>query len=280
MDLTYLSVGLVEELHRALRMGRPVDAAVSGLRRASLPGILEYGCLRRSLDSPPVPSLPESITSSLLGLALREVRSQLGLRADGPPKAPPRRTDRRPIEFQTIDRPEDVLDRSWEEFLLRFEFSAKEVGFAPKVASGLQGAFHEMAANAVTHAKADLPALAGYEVRGGMALFSVVDAGIGVLASLRANPEYCHLSRHNEAIKLALRDGTSSIVGPERRGFGFRQVFKSLAAHWGHLRFRSGEACLQMDGTGLDADRGEVHFPPPLPGFQVTVCCRTAPPSS
>jgi hypothetical protein len=208
---------------------------------------------------------------------LREVPSVLGIRAEGPPKQPSRRTDRLPVEFHTIDDGDGIQDPSWEEFLLRFEFSAKAVGFARNVAAGLQGALHEMAANAVTHAKSPLPALAGYEVEDGMALFSVVDAGIGVLESLQGNPAYRHLVRHSDALEAALRDGVSGVVGPQHRGFGFRQVFKSLTAHRGQLRFRSGEGCVQMDGTGLDADRGEVSFPPPLPGFQVTVCCRAAP---
>lgn len=277
MDLRQLSVGLVQEIHRAILSGRPVGGTVAGLRRASLPAILEYGCLRRSLGSPLVPDLPATITSSPLGLALKEVRSEIGLRTAGPEKLPSRDTNRRPVEFYTIQDTEDVQDRRWEEFLIRFEFSAKGVGFVPKVAAGLQGALHEMAVNAVTHAKADVPALAGYEVRDGVALFCVVDVGIGVLASLWNNPDYRHLSRHNEALRLALQDGVSGVVGTERRGFGFRQVFKSLAAQWGHLRFRSGEAYVQMDGTGLDADQAQVRFSPTLPGFQVTVCCRTSP---
>lgn len=278
MELTHLSVKLVQDLHRSLVMGRPVDATAAGLRFTSLAGILEYGCLRKSLGSPPVPALPAAITSSPMGLALGEVRSELGLRAFGPQKGASGRTDRRAIEFHPVGDAEGVQERPWEEFLLRFEFSAKGVGFTPKVASGLQAALHEMAANAATHGQADVPALAGYEVRDGVALFCVADADPGVLASLRRNPQYGHLASHNEALRLALRDGVSGVVGQERRGFGFRQVFKSLAAQWGRLRFRSGEACIQMDGTGLDADHGAISFHPPLPGFQVAVCCRTAPP--
>lgn len=279
MDLTYLSVVLVQELHHTIQLGRPIDATVSGLRKASLPGILEYGCLRRSLGSPPVPDLPEAITSSPVGLALREVRSELGLRVDGPEKPLTTRTDPRSIEFQTIRDVEDLLDRAWEMFLVRFEFATKKVGFHDKIAAGLSGALGEMTDNAVNHARAPVPALVGYEVRDGMALFSVVDAGIGVLASLRSNPAYSHLTRHKEALRLALQNGTSSVVGDICRGLGFHQVFKSLAAHWGHLRFRSGKACIEMDGTGLDADQGKLSYPPLLPGFQVTVCCRSTPPS-
>jgi hypothetical protein len=57
-------------------------------------------------------------------------------------------------------------------------------------------------------------------------------------------------------------------------GFGFRRVFKGLAAMWGTLRFRSGEGCVTMDGTDCDADRGEEVFVVNRPGFQVTICCR------
>jgi hypothetical protein len=84
MDLTYLSVGLVQDIQRTVLTGRPVAPVVSGLRRASLPAILEYGCLRRALGPSRIPALPGSITSSPLGLALCEVRSELGLRATEP----------------------------------------------------------------------------------------------------------------------------------------------------------------------------------------------------
>src|SRR5947209_708367 len=135
-----------------------------------------------------------------------------------------------------------------------------------------------MTENAVIHAAA--PAiLVGYHAVRGYTLFCVADVGIGVLASLRRNPKLSGLRLHNEAIRAALQGGTTSRLPEEGGGgFGFRQVFTSLADLWGSLRFRSGEGCLTMEGTDCDANQGSVTHPPPLPGFQVTICCRTKAP--
>ena len=38
------------------------------------------------------------------------------------------------------------------------------------------------------------------------------------------------------------------------------------------------QGCIMMEGTGCDANQGSVTHPPPLPGFQVTICCRTKAP--
>lgn len=135
-----------------------------------------------------------------------------------------------------------------------------------------------MADNAVIHAQAPAGILVGYAVEANTATFCVADVGLGVLATLRSHPAYAHLQLHKDAIRTALQDGVSRF-GPNTRGLGFRQIFKALAAQWGHLRFRSGNGCVTLNGHGLDTDKGEESFPPELPGFQVTVCCRTAAPT-
>src|SRR5947209_4238970 len=91
MKANCLDVKMVLDIQRALRNGRPVEEAVGGLTQASLPGIMEYGCLRW-IDPHAVPALPSSIVSSPLGLALQEVKSPLGLRQRGIEKAPMRDT--------------------------------------------------------------------------------------------------------------------------------------------------------------------------------------------
>jgi hypothetical protein len=151
---TTLHVKLVVDIQRALRNGRPVADAVSNLEQASLPGIMEYGCLRW-VDPENVPPLPTAILSSPLGIALQEVRSPLGLRKSGAEKAVIRDTKPRDCEFLVISKPSDVVDNQlFGEYLLRFEFGAKRIGLPPKTAVKLQAALHEMAVNAVTHAKA------------------------------------------------------------------------------------------------------------------------------
>jgi hypothetical protein len=280
MKSDILCVELVQDIQRALRNGRPIEQTVGGLRQASLPGIMEYGCLRWS-NRKIVPPLPPAIVSSPLGIALQEVRSELGLRQRGGDKVPPRDTRSREFEFFLVAQEADVVNQLFGEYVLRFDFAAKRIGLPEKTADHLQAALHEMAANAVTHAKAPIPALIGYEVRGHTATFCVVDVGIGVLESLHSNPAYRQLSVHSEAIRTALQDHVSCVVGDFSRGNGFRSVFKSLVEQYGDLRFRSGEGCVRMHGMDLDADKGkELRSLPYLPGFQVAVSCRTRPPSS
>jgi anti-sigma regulatory factor (Ser/Thr protein kinase) len=179
------------------------------------------------------------------------------------------------------DRSGDLIGGDeWDYFAGRFDASARSVGFSFDAAAKLHLALYEMTENAVIHA--ETPAiLVGYHASPGKVLFCVADIGIGVLASLRKNPAFSGLKLHNEAIRAALQDGATSRLPREGGGgFGFRQVFTSLADQWGSLRFRSREGCVTMEGTDCDANRGGLTHPPPLPGFQVTVCCRTHAPTT
>ena len=179
---------------------------------------------------------------------LEEVRSELGLRQRGGDKVPPRDTRSREFEFFLVSQEADVVNQLFGEYVLRFDFAAKRIGLPEKTADHLQAALHEMAANAVTHAKAPVPALIGYEVRGHTATFCVVDVGIGVLESLHSNPAYRQLSVHSEAIRTALQDHVSCVVGDFSRGNGFRSVFKSLVEQYGDLRFRAARAVSACTG--------------------------------
>lgn len=276
--MSVLTVKLVEELQAAIGRGISVDAPVAQLQSATLPALVEYGCLRWIANGA-VPSLPASIMDSDLGQALMQVPCDLGFHSTGPPKPRLRRIDTQAVEFHVIEGKAGIEDVEWEQFEIRFDRSAQSVGFSTKTAHALHGALHEMADNAVIHAQAPVGILVGYAVEQNMATFCVADVGIGVLASLRSHPFYGDLRLHKDAIRAALHDGTSRF-GPNTRGLGFRQVFKALAAEWGHLRFRSGNGCVTLNGHGLDADKGEETFPPELPGFQVTVCCRTTAPAA
>jgi hypothetical protein len=276
MNDGWLTVATVEDIQHAVEIGRNVSTAIGALRHATLPALLEYGCLKRKLQGS-LPALPKTIRDLPLAVALRQVRSDLGLRATGRTKAPPRRVDTQPVEFWVIEGQAGFADQSWEVFEIRFNRSARSVGFTASVADGLQGALHEMAENAVIHSEAPTGILVGYQVLPEAALFAVVDVGNGILASLRTHPAYQDFHVHLEAIRAALHVGVSRF-GPGQGGFGFSQVFKSLAADSGVLRFRSGEGCIMMDGTDLNSDtKGSETFPPALPGFQVTVCCRRGP---
>ena len=131
-----------------------------------------------------------------------------------------------------------------------------------------------MTRNALEHSESPHPALVGYQADSGMALFCVVDVGRGILASLRSCNDYSHLSKHDEAITTAIQEGTSR-HGHRQGGLRFREVFRALTDFNGHLRFRSGDTCLEMLGNDFGPNLGESRGMPVIPGFQVTVCCRT-----
>ncbi len=275
MASDWLTTAMVEELHRATSNGSPVRSVIGGLRGTTLPGIVEYGCLRWALRRADLPALPQAVLSSTVGQALGEVPSALGVRSSGPPAEPIRRLDCKSAEFITISTEGDLTNEAWEHYSIRFNRSAQNAGFPRGVGGELQAALQEMAENAVIHSRSEVSVLVGYCVKQGVAQFCVADVGIGILESLRECPEFQHLRLHADAIREALRDGATRF-GRNRGGLGFRAVFKALVANWGLLRFRSGTGSITMDGSGLTADEGVVEFPPALPGFQVTISCRTS----
>lgn len=282
----WLTAERVEHIQWAVQRNRPVNSFVSDLQHSTLPALLEYGCLRATLGPASIPALPVAVTESLLGRALSAVPSPLGLHnstRDG--KKKPARVDARTGEFFSIstedeldsDSP-DSLPKPWQLFTIRFSRSAQAAGFSRTVADGLVGALYEMTRNALEHSESPHPALIGYHAEAGIAVFGVVDLGRGVLASLRSCLEYSHLKNHEQAISTAIQEGTSR-HGPRQGGLGFREVFRALTEFNGHLRFRSGDRCLEMLGNNCGPSRGETHGLPVIPGFQVTVCCRTRAPS-
>jgi anti-sigma regulatory factor (Ser/Thr protein kinase) len=273
MSVTCLTAGVCDELQQAIEHGIDVQRFVRGFSSATLPGLIEYGCARRQY--PGLPTLPELIVKSELGRANAKVLSELGIRSSGARQRPFQSITAQSNEFFVLEGQKPTLRRDWIEFRLRFEQSAKASGFPLKTATALAAAFGEMADNAVNHSNSSIGILVGYQALPGMSLFCIADAGIGVLESLRSNPEYCNLNDHREAIRLALKPGVSR-YGRGHGGSGFAQVFKSLAQHWGTLRFRSGKGCVTIDGRECNADVGVKSETPLRPGFQVSVCCRTA----
>jgi anti-sigma regulatory factor (Ser/Thr protein kinase) len=196
--------------------------------------------------------------------------------------AHPRRTDTleiRSVEFLSLRGEAQLASKEVELFEIRFNRSAQSVGISSGVSDQLQVALHEMIENAIIHSECEVQPLAGYSIANGCAQFCVADVGIGVLASLRKCSDYHHIHRHKDAIRAALHDGTTRF-GHQKGGFGFHEVFKALIEQWGAVRFRSGEGCISMNGSHLNADAGREHFPPLMAGFQASVACRAMAPSS
>ncbi|CAN5538096.1 hypothetical protein BH11PLA2_BH11PLA2_16500 [soil metagenome] len=272
--MEWLTVKMVEGLHEAIRLGLPVSGHVANLRHATIAGLLEYGCLRYSITDGSLPTLPNTILSGRLGQALNEIRSPLGFRSNGSQKPHVKSVEIREVEFHALEGSAPTLDPAWEDFANRFFRSAVDAGFQKVVADGIGATMHELAENVFLHAESPVGAVAGYHVSPGVACFTIADVGVGVLASLRTCSEYTHLQYHGEALSAVLRNHASKF-GSGKGGNGFRQLFKSLVDQRGELRFRTGEARMTMSGE-LSSALGVGSFGESLPGFQITVVCRTA----
>lgn len=271
MGKPILNVELVESLQRAALRGKSLTL-LDEVGSPTLAGLLEYGCLRHQFPDA-FPEAPGAIAVSGLGRELGRLATPLGVRSGGERKPEVRSINVRTAEFHDLPCAEaSAADPQWALFLSRFHRSAVAAGFSNGAADKLLSAFAEMAENAVIHADSPVAPIAGYQTIKGVVKFSVVDVGLGVRQTLATNPMHADLSDDLDAIRRALRSGVS--CRPEGGGFGFGSVFKALAEQWGTLRFRSGNGGISMDGTSVDADQCVQTRPPPLHGFQVSVCCR------
>jgi hypothetical protein len=149
-------------------------------------------------------------------------------------------------------------------------------GFPSHLARGLTGAVVEMVDNVWLHSEAPHPGLVVYQIRRRKFAFSVMDSGVGVLASLKKNPSLRYLSSSMEAIGKAVEPGGSRFASGG--GMGFPSLFHALASLWGSARIRSGEAALILDHTGDERSKRGVYLPR-LPGVHVSVRCALDPPS-
>lgn len=271
MSLTVLNAKAVESIHRAVAKGKAAPS-LDGIDQVTLAGLLEYGCLRREYGDV-FPAVPGSVRRTEMGEAIERIASPLGVRVAGPAPPEVRSIAAGSIEFIAIP-PSEVIadDRRWDLFLARFENSAADAGFGQTAATQLMSALHEMAENAVLHSLSPIQPVAGYQAVSGTALFTIADVGIGVRRSLATNPRYAQLGDDTDAVMLAMRTGVTS--RSEGGGFGFDSVFKALTEMWGTIRLRSGNGCVSLDGTGLDADQCVKSRPLAIPGFQVSICCR------
>ncbi len=163
----------------------------------------------------------------------------------------------------------------WDLYRQRFNRSLINNGLAKNLSHALSKALAEMADNVIQHSGTDedhpAAGLVGYHVGHRQMSFAVADLGRGVLASLRTNPRWRSIPDSMQALEAAVSRRASRRI-EEAEGSGFRQVHKSLADLYGHLRFRTGDAVLTLDGRG-ESRAARIASSPGLPGFQITVSC-------
>ena len=149
-------------------------------------------------------------------------------------------------------------------------------GFSTQLSRALTGAIIEMVDNIWLHSDAPHVGLLAYQIRRRKIAFSVLDRGIGMLASLRKNAKYQYLTSSMDAVGKAIEPGVSRFDASG--GMGFPSMLHALASLWGTSRIRSGEAALLIDHGGESRAKERVYLPY-LPGVHIAVRCSLDPPS-
>jgi len=166
----------------------------------------------------------------------------------------------------------------WDQWAKHMENAAVAAGLSRGLAAGLMGALGELQDNVFEHSDRPETGLVAYGAKTGTFEFVVADAGRGVLASLRENPEFTHLADCGAALRLAVADGTSRHTSESGHGYGIGQLFRALTHHNAELRFRSGDHALRIwgDAPSLTGQVELIHKAW-LDGLTITVRCALRP---
>lgn len=195
---------------------------------------------------------------------------------DGRRPSPVARWSAPTLEAWGIETEHDITSDDWQLYQDRFRRAAVEHGFTSNLAAAISMAIAEMADNVYQHS-GGARGLAVFQVADRAVHWCVGDIGRGVLGSLRACDRWTSLRTTQEALTAVWRDAATSRPDAAE-GSGFRQVERSLASLHGWLRFRSGDAVLELSGaTGVPQAR--LRSNPPLSGLQISVSCSIGKPS-
>lgn len=148
-----------------------------------------------------------------------------------------------------------------------------KAGFSNDHSGKFLAAIDELWNNVVDHSQRDETGYIAFSLEPGRFEFVVADHGIGVLASLKSNPDYAHLNDHGRAIELALSEGVTRYYTEDGHGFGFRPLFVGLANIARGLRFRSGDHARELIRTGDGPPVSRTYELAHLPGFFCSVTC-------
>ena len=167
------------------------------------------------------------------------------------------------------DAAENLL---WDQWASHAENAAVAVGLPKGLAAGLMGALGELKDNVFEHSGRPDSGLVAYGASTSAFEFVVADAGRGVLASLRENPEFTHLADSGTALRVAVSDGASRYERSTGRGYGIGQLFRALTQYAAELRFRSDDHALRLWGDAPSLT-GQVELVQKawLDGFTISV---------
>jgi hypothetical protein len=182
-------------------------------------------------------------------------------------------TNLQPRRVEFIRAPQSMRefeDARWIAFCKRGENAGREAGLAKGFGAALTGAIQEMVSNVYEHSEHSDTSLVGYKWAPHQVEFIIADSGVGVLESLRTNSHYSYLHDSGRALEVALREGESRYGKNVGHGFGFRDLLYNIASRSCHLRFRSGDHSLTIDGTG-EGVKKIVKQCPYVRGFLISI---------
>jgi hypothetical protein len=167
----------------------------------------------------------------------------------------------------------------WDQWVKHAENAGVTAGLPRSLVTGLMGAIGELQDNVFEHSGRPASGLLAYGAGNDAFELVVADAGRGVLASLRENPEFAHLSDSGAALRVAASDGASRYARSTGHGYGIGQLFRALAHHAAELRFRSGDHALRVWGDAPSLS-GQVELAQKawLDGLVVSVRYAPGPP--
>jgi hypothetical protein len=152
--------------------------------------------------------------------------------------------------------------------------ASERAGFSRQTSNGIIGAVQELVSNVDEHSRDSESGVVAFAGTSSHFEFSVSDLGIGVLASLRSNPEHVSVSDDGKALELSIRDGVSSIPN-SGRGYGISYLFRALVGVSGFVRFRSGRSALHLEGEiSGERIRPTLLDRPAHNGLTITAICR------
>jgi hypothetical protein len=163
---------------------------------------------------------------------------------------------------------------AWDQWAKHAENAAVAAGLMKGLVGGLMGALGELQDNVFEHSGRPDSGVVAYAAGDGAFEFVVADAGRGVLASLRENPEFSLLVDSGTALRVAASDGASRHARGTGHGYGIGQLFRALAHGAAELRFRSGDHALRLWGDAPSLI-GHVELAQKawLDGLTITVRC-------
>jgi hypothetical protein len=95
----------------------------------------------------------------------------------------------------------------------------------------------------------------------------IADHGRGLAETLRRNPKYKSITSDSDAIKVAIKLGTSEHDDPTR-GTGLYHLVETTYKHEGLVQVRSGQAKIRYR---MDKKQGWMFPVPPMPGVQIAL---------